>query len=125
MEIPASELLQIGAAAAADKRATDIVALDLRKISSVTDYFVICSGSSDTNVRAIADAVREKLKETGVRPFGVEGHRDGTWILMDYIDFVFHIFQIEKRAAFSLEDLWKDAARVPLENTEPAVKESP
>ena len=125
MEIPPRELLQIGTAAAADKRATDIVALDLRKISSVTDYFVICSGSSDTNVRAIADAVREKLKEAGVRPFGVEGYRDGTWILMDYIDFVFHIFQSEKRVIFSLEDLWKDAARVPLENTEPAVKEGP
>ena len=63
----------------------------------MTDSFIICSGSSDTNVRAIADAVREKLKEAGVKPFGVEGYREGTWILMDYIDFVFHIFHFEKR----------------------------
>ena len=114
MDTPASDLLRIGVAAAESKKATDIIALDLRDISSVTDSFVICSGSSDTNVRAIADAVREKLKEAGVKPFGVEGYREGTWILMDYVDFVFHIFLTEKRLAFALEDLWKDAPRLPL-----------
>ena len=123
MDTPASELLRIGIAAAADKRAADITALDLRNLSSVTDSFIICSGSSDTNVRAIADAVREKLKETGVRPFGVEGHRDGTWILMDYIDFVFHIFHYEKRLTFALEDLWKDAPRLPVDAAAPAAIE--
>jgi ribosome-associated protein len=123
MEKPASELLGIGIAAAADKRASDIKALDLRELSSVTDTFVICSGSSDTNVRAIADAVREKLKEAGVKPFGVEGYREGTWILMDYIDIVFHIFHYEKRLAFALEDLWKDAPRLPVDTAAPTAPE--
>jgi ribosome-associated protein len=125
METPASELLRIGIAAAADKRAADITALDLRGISSVTDSFIICSGSSDTNVRAIADAVREKLREAGVKPFGVEGYREGTWILMDYIDFVFHIFHFEKRLIFALEDLWKDAPRLPVDAAAPAAAEGP
>jgi ribosome-associated protein len=125
MDTPASELLRIGIAAAADKRAADITALDLRGISSVTDSFIICSGSSDTNVRAIADAVREKLREAGVKPFGVEGYREGTWILMDYIDFVFHIFHFEKRLAFALEDLWKDAPRLPIDAGVPASTEGP
>ena len=123
METPASELLRIGIAAAADKRASEITALDLRELSSVTDTFVICSGSSDTNVRAIADAVREKLRESGTKPFGVEGYREGTWILMDYIDFVFHIFRYEKRLTFALEDLWKDAPRLPVDAAAPAATE--
>ena len=125
MDTPASELLRIGIAAAADKRASDITALDLREISSVTDSFIICSGSSDTNVRAIADAVREKLREAGVKPFGVEGYQEGTWVLMDYIDFVFHIFHFEKRLTFALEDLWKDAPRLPIDAAAPAATEGP
>ena len=112
MESEAPGFIEIGTEAAEDKKATDIVALDLRGLSSVTDYFVICSGSSDINVRAIADAVEEKLAAAGVKPFGVEGRPEGTWILLDYIDFVFHIFHHEKRAAFALEDLWSDAGRL-------------
>jgi ribosome-associated protein len=123
MEPTASELLQVAVRAAEGKRASSIVALDLRGLSSVTDYFVICSGSSDTNVRAIADAVQEKLKEAGSRPFGVEGRKEGTWILMDYVDFVFHVFYTEQRIAFSLEDLWKDARRLSLETAAPAAGE--
>lgn len=113
MEASTRELLEIGIKAAESKRARKVVALDLRALSSVTDYFVICSGSSDTNVRAIADAVQEALREAGLRPFGVEGYREGTWVLLDYVDFVFHIFHVEKRLAYSLEDLWKDAPRLP------------
>jgi ribosome-associated protein len=125
METPASELLRLGIAAAESKKATDVVALDLRELSSVTDTFVICSGSSDTNVRAIADAVEKRLKEEGVRPFGIEGYREGTWVLMDYIDFVFHIFHFEKRLVFALEDLWKDAPRLQTGTARKAAGEGP
>jgi ribosome-associated protein len=109
-----SDLLQVAVSAAENRRASDIVVLDLRGLSMVTDYFILCSGSSDTNVKAIADSIEEKLKEEGQRPFGIEGHQEGSWVLMDYIDFVLHIFQVEKRMTFALEDLWKDAKRVNL-----------
>ena len=108
------ELLEVALRAAEERRATDPVVLDLRGISTVTDYFIICSGTSDTNVRAIADNVEAKLREAGVRPFGMEGYKEGTWVLMDYVDFVLHIFHFEKRLAFALEDLWKDAKRLSL-----------
>jgi len=110
--------------AAEGKKATDIVALDLRGISSVTDYFVICSGSSDINVKAIADAVQEKLSAAGVKPFGVEGRTEGTWVLLDYVDCVFHIFHHEKRATFALEDLWSDAKAFEKDDGEKVTKES-
>jgi len=109
-----SDLLQVAVSAAEERRASDIVVLDLRGLSMVTDYFIVCSGSSDTNVKAIADSVEAKLKEAGQRPFGIEGRQEGSWVLMDYVDFVIHVFQIEKRMAFALEDLWKDAKRVHL-----------
>ena len=118
------DLLLQAVSAAEDRKATDVVVLDLRGLSSVTDYFVICSGTSDTNVKAIADAVEEKLKESGQRPFGVEGHREGLWVLMDYVDFVVHVFHREKRATLALEELWKDAPRIPLPSEAPAAKES-
>lgn len=118
-----SELLDVALRAAESKRATNPVILDLRGISNVTDYFIICSGTSDTNVRAIADAVEEKLGEAGVRPFGTEGYKEGTWILMDYVDFVLHIFHSEKRLTFALEDLWKDAGRLPLPSASAKAKE--
>lgn len=125
MDSSAPGVISIGVDAAEGRKATDVVALDLRGISSITDYFVICSGSSDTNVRAIADAVEEKLAAEGIKPFGVEGRSEGTWILLDYVDFVFHIFHHEKRAAFSLEELWSDAGRLEQETTAPPGQESP
>ena len=124
MESSAPGFIGIGVDAAEGRKATDIVALDLRGISSVTDYFVICSGSSNTNVQAIADAVEEKLAAEGVKPFGVEGRGEGTWVLLDYIDFVFHIFHHEKRAAFSLEELWSDAGRLEPEKPAPPRQET-
>lgn len=117
MGLKTSELIEVAVRAAKDKKATDPVIMDLRGISSVTDYFVICSGRSDANVKAIANTVEEKLREAGLRPFGIEGRREGTWILMDYVDFVLHIFHHEKRLNYSLEELWKDAKRVVLAET--------
>jgi ribosome-associated protein len=87
--------------------------LDLRGLSDVTDYFVICHGSSDRQVLAIAEAIEERLLECNrVRPGHVEGRRNADWVLLDYIDFVVHVFQEEKREFYRLESLWGDAPRV-------------
>lgn len=100
------------AEAALDKKAEDLVVLDLRGLSDVTDHFVICHGSSDRQVLAIADSIEERLrKERGVRPAHVEGRRRAEWVLMDYIDFVVHVFVGEKREFYRLERLWGDAPR--------------
>ncbi len=118
------ELLQTAVRAAESRKATDSVILDLRGISTVTDFFIVCSGTSETNVKAIAEAVEETLKKEGHPTIGVEGREEKTWILLDYFDFVVHVFQHEKRLAFALEDLWKDAKRIPVEeSTEDAAGE--
>jgi ribosome-associated protein len=105
-------LVRIAIRAAQEKKAQDITALDVRGLSSVTDYMVVSTGSSDTNVRAIAESVREKLAAKGQRPLSVEGLQEGTWVLLDYVDFVIHVFHAEKRLYFGLEELWADAKQV-------------
>jgi len=102
------------AKAAADKRATDLVALDVRGLASFTDYFLIVSGSSDRRVQTIADAVVETMKGRGVRPLGTEGAREGRWVLVDFGDWVVHVFYEDVRGFFDLEGLWFDAKRVEL-----------
>jgi ribosome-associated protein len=94
---------------ALDKRASDIVILDLRESTSVTDFFVLCSGSADIHVKAIAENIREGLAEEGQRPWHIEGLAYGSWVLLDYVDFVVHIFLKEKRDFYDLERLWGDA----------------
>lgn len=90
----------------------DIVLLDLRGLSDVTDHFLICHGTSDRQVLAIADSIEEKLlRSCRLKPSHVEGRRSSEWILMDYIDFVVHIFVEEKRYFYRLETLWGDAPR--------------
>jgi ribosome-associated protein len=106
------ELVRAAVGAAEEKKAKDVKAIDMRGLSAVTDYMVIASGSSDTNVRAIADGIREKLLEQGERPFSVEGVNEGSWVLLDYVDFVVHVFHYEKRLFFGLEELWADAKPV-------------
>ena len=98
--------------AADDKKATDIVVLDLRKASGFTDYFVICSGSNSRQIRAIADAVVDALGAEGEKPSHVEGNDRSEWILLDYFDFIVHIFAPETRAFYALERLWGDAPDV-------------
>ena len=101
--------------AARDKKAEDLVVLDLRNLSDFTDYFVICHGSSDRQIQAIADAVEERLSETlGLDPSHVEG-RSSDWILMDYIDFVVHVFHPAARDFYQLGRLWGDAPAHALE----------
>jgi ribosome-associated protein len=108
------DLVRAAVRAAEEKKARDVKAIDVRGLSSVTDYMVVASGSSDTNVRAIAESVRDQLLERGERPFSLEGLQDGTWVLLDYVDFVVHVFLDEKRLYFGLEELWADAKPVPI-----------
>lgn len=92
-----------------DKRAIEPILLDMRKITLITDYFLICHGTSRVHVRALGDAVLESLKDVGVRPTGVEGRDEGQWVLLDYGDLIVHIFGEEEREFYSLERLWSDA----------------
>ena len=100
------------AQAALDKKAFDITILELKKASSLTDYFLICSGRSDRQVQAIARSIEEKMGEKGVRPLGEEGIREGRWVLMDYDDVVIHIFYDQVRFYYDLEGLWIEAPRI-------------
>jgi ribosome-associated protein len=96
-------------AACQERKAVDGLVLDLHKVSDATDHFIIVSGTSDTHVRAIAEHVIEKLREVDVRPYQVEGMTQGRWVLVDYVDFVVHVFHPTLRAFYQLEVLWGDA----------------
>jgi ribosome-associated protein len=100
---------QRAAALCLDLKANNVLMLDLSEVSDATDYFVIASGSSDTHVRAIAEHVLEELKKEGVRAHHVEGLQQGRWVLLDYIDFVVHVFHPVLREFYQLERLWSDA----------------
>jgi ribosome-associated protein len=102
-------LVTQAAAAAAAKKAERIVILDVSKQLVITDYFVICSGNTDRQVRTIADEVERQLSVQKVKPYRREGQREGTWILLDYVDFVVHVFRKEERDYYELERLWSDA----------------
>jgi len=96
---------------ALERKAHDVTVLDLRGISTATDYFVVASGNSDVQVKAIADHIVEELKKQGTRVEHVEGQQGGRWVLLDYIDFVVHVFHPQARAFYQLENLWGDAPR--------------
>lgn len=98
--------------AAEDKKADDLAVLDLRKATGFTDFFVICSGTNSRQIRAIADAVMEALAAEGVKPAHIEGYERSEWILVDYFDFIVHIFARETRVFYGLERLWGNAERV-------------
>ena len=101
--------------AAAGRKALEMVALDIRKIASFAEFFLICSGTSTRQVQAIADEVQERLRaERGSRPLHVEGYEKSEWILMDYGDLIVHVFVQESREFYQLERLWRDAERVEL-----------
>ena len=100
------------ARAALDHKAVDLVILEVKKLSSFTDYFVICSGNSDRQVQAIAGHIEEKLKEGDIRPLSVEGKREGRWVLLDYGSVVVHVFSKAAREYYALEKLWGDAPRL-------------
>ena len=98
--------------AAEDKKANDLVVLDMRKTHGFTDYFLICSGTNSRQIRAIADGVMEALAEDGVKPSHIEGYDRSEWILLDYFDFIVHIFATETRVFYGLERLWGSAERI-------------
>ncbi len=100
--------------AAIEKKAQDPILIELKGIASFTDYFLLCTGKSDRQVQAIAQAIEESLKKNGIRPLGREGMREGKWILMDYEDVVVHIFLEPMRRFYDLEGLWIDAPRIDL-----------
>lgn len=97
------------ATAALEKKAVDLLLLDVQGVSSVADYFLLCSGRSTTHVRTIADAIRGALKADGVRPLHAEGEPESGWMLLDYGDVLMHVFLEDTRAYYALERLWGDA----------------
>ena len=99
---------------ASEKKALDLVVLDLRDIASFTDYFVVASGANERQVQAIADEVYESLKKAGSAAARVEGYKTAEWVLLDYGDFVMHVFEKKARAFYDLERLWRESKRVPL-----------
>jgi ribosome-associated protein len=106
---------QVSAAIAAcqEKKAEDITILELEKDSGAfTDYFVVCSGSNPRQIQAISDEVEDRLKKAGLRPTHVEGYRQAEWVLIDYVDFVVHIFTEKARQYYDLERLWKSAKKL-------------
>lgn len=110
-ELDAEAIASEAAEAADSKNAQDIEVLDMGDLLIITDFFVIASGTSDRQVRTIYDAVEERLKGKGVRPLGIEGQREGKWIVVDYGSVVVHIFLAEQREFYQLERLWRDAPR--------------
>ena len=107
-------LLARAAHAAAAKKAHDPVALDLRELDGVCDYFFICSASSEVQVKAIAEAIEERLREAGAKPWHVEGLGGRRWVLLDYVELVVHVFHENTREYYLLDRLWGDARSVDL-----------
>lgn len=107
-----AERVRRAVSAADDRKAIDLKVLELGKVTDFTDYFLICSGGSDRQVQAIADAVDETLRADKVRPLHSEGMNGGHWVLLDYGDFIVHVFDEETRRFYGLERLWSDAPEV-------------
>ncbi len=91
------------------KKAEDVLLMDLRELTDITDYFVVCSGTSEIQVRAIADAIRDGLQQDGVTALHVEGYESLRWVLLDYVSVVIHVFHSETRSYYDLESFWGDA----------------
>jgi ribosome-associated protein len=111
----APEYLEAAVAAAADKKAERIVVLDVSQTLAITDHFLICSGNTERQVHTIADNVERRLREQcDVKPLRREGHRDSRWVVLDYVDFLVHVFHREERDYYDLERLWADAPMLEL-----------
>ncbi len=114
------EEARIAVSTGADKKAENIVVLDVRTLTSYADYLVLMSASSDRQVSAIADAIDDELRKAGHRPIGVEGSGTSNWVLIDTGDIVVHVFLEEAREFYDLDRLWADAPRIDLEPTKPS-----
>ncbi|MCL6634497.1 MAG: ribosome silencing factor [Peptococcaceae bacterium] len=99
----------IAVKAAEDKKAYDVTVLDISSVSIIADYFIICSGHSTSQVKAVAEHIQEKLEENGINALRREGFREGKWVLLDYADVVIHVFLESERKFYNLERLWGDA----------------
>ncbi len=108
------EKSEVCAQLALENKAIDLVVLELIGTTSLTDYFLVCSGTSERQTQAMADHIERSLKQRGILPRGVEGRTKGKWILMDYGDVIVHIFQESERAFYDLEALWADCPRIPV-----------
>lgn len=109
------ERAQAAAEAAADKLATDIVAIDVSDQLVITDVFLLCTGANDRQVKAIVDAIEERLLAYKAKPLRREGEKEGHWVLLDYGDMVVHVQMAEERVHYALERLWKDCPEIPLD----------
>ncbi len=112
MALTIEEKTRLCALAADGRRAHNIVVLDVQPLSSIADRFLICSGTSDRQIKAIADAIEDELIKQGEKPRAIEGYERGTWILIDCVDLILHIFDDETRDFYNLEHLWRQAPRV-------------
>ena len=114
MALSPGTLVEVAVRAAEAKKGFDVLVLDIRALTVISDYFLLISGRSTTHVKACAEHIREELKEQGVQPLRVEGLREGRWVLLDYGDVVIHVFLESERAFYNLERLWGDAPVVKL-----------
>lgn len=117
---PSRDVAIAAARAASDKQATDIVVLDVSDIIVITDLFLLCTASTQRQIRSVIDAIEEALRGLGVKPMRREGEADAGWWLLDYIDVVVHVFGEEEREYYDLERLWSDAPRVAWETSDAA-----
>lgn len=108
-----------------ERKAEDLVILDMRKVANFCDYFIICSASSPRRGAAIADLIEERFREKGLRPTSSEGRREGMWILLDYGDIVIHVFFESVRAVYGLERLWSDAKQVHVRRNRKEANDTP
>lgn len=113
-QLSGKEMAGLVVQAMEDKKGRDIKVLDTGALTTLAEYFVLCTGGSNTQIKALADAVEKTLSDAGEEPHHIEGHRSGIWVLMDYSCVVVHIFTEEAREFYDLERLWKDAAEVEL-----------
>jgi ribosome-associated protein len=104
-----------------DYKASDVVLLDLRGVSDMTDYFIVASGTSDTHVRSIGERLADEMKKAGSPAYHIEGLTQGRWVLIDFVDFVVHVFHPTLRNFYQLERLWADAEYVPIEDGKGAI----
>jgi ribosome-associated protein len=117
----AVELLTAAADAAYDKKAQNVIAFDVSEKLAITDAFLVASASNDRQVRAIVDAIEEKLRTLDAKPVRREGEREGRWVLLDYLDVVIHVQHDEERAFYSLERLWRDCPVIALPEPSPTL----
>ena len=117
--------LRLAIEASLAKKAGDVVVLDLRGLASFTDFFLLCTGRSNRQLKTISDAIEEALTKSRVKPNHIEGYPHGDWLLMDYVDFVVHVFTPRSRSHYDLERLWGDAGRLEIASDPEDRDESP